>query len=78
MFSYKVDSNVILIAPARRTGAAHSRVGDGTVRVSDMKEKRGMGALRSIANRCLAFPHVNFNWQLRSFSSDPQAGTSWK
>jgi hypothetical protein len=48
------NNYVILIAPARRTGAAHSKVGDGTARVSDMKERERV--LRSIVNRCLAFP----------------------
>ena len=49
------NNNLILIAPARRTGAAHSRVGDGTARVSDMKEKIGRGVLRSIANGLVFF-----------------------
>jgi hypothetical protein len=70
------DNYVIRIATARRIGGAHRKVRDVTARLSDMKEREGV--LRCIANTCLAFPIVNFNWQIRSFCSDPQAGTSWK
>jgi hypothetical protein len=44
------------------------KVRDVTARLSDMKEREGV--LRCIANTCLAFPIVNFNWQIRSFCSD--------
>ena len=70
------DNYVIRIAAARRIGGAHRKVRDVTARLSDMKEREGV--LRCIANTCLAFPNVNFKWQIRSFCSDPQAGTSWK
>jgi hypothetical protein len=70
------DNHVIRIATARRIGGAHWNVRDVTARLSDMKERDGV--LRCIANTCLAFLIVNFNWQDRSFCSDPQAGTSWK
>ncbi len=70
------DNYVIRIATARRIGGAHRKVRDVTARLSDMKEREGV--LRCIANTCLAFLIVNFNWQIRSFCSDPQAGTSWK
>jgi hypothetical protein len=54
------DNHVIRIATARRIGGAHWNVRDVTARLSDMKERDGV--LRCIANTCLAFLIVNFNW----------------
>jgi hypothetical protein len=76
VFSNMAKNYVIRSATARRIGGAHRKVRDATARLSDMKEREGV--LRCIANACLAFPIMNFNWQIRSFSPDPQAGTSWK